>query len=243
MSADERHEHVDPELVALAALGEALDTETAAHLDACPECRQVLDELRLTVAVGRSSIDDDLLVEPRAQVWATIADDLALADRSPFAPAPTVSSAAPAALPRQRRRRRGLLIAVAAVAVAAVTVGVVAVWNRSFRTTEIASARLDPLPGWLGADGDAVIEETPDGSREVRVTLEAGDEDGYREVWLLTADAKSVLSLGVLNGQSGTFAIPADVDLAEYGVVDISLEQPDGDPTHSGDSIVRGSLS
>jgi hypothetical protein len=36
--------------------------------------------------------------------------------------------------------------------------------------------------------------------------------------------------------------IPESVDLARYSVVDISAEPVDGDPTHSGDSIVRGAL-
>ena len=32
------------------------------------------------------------------------------------------------------------------------------------------------------------------------------------------------------------------VDLARFSVVDVSAEPLDGDPTHSGDSIVRGAL-
>ncbi|MDO5663474.1 MAG: anti-sigma factor, partial [Brachybacterium sp.] len=49
--------------------------------------------------------------------------------------------------------------------------------------------------------------------------------------------------LGALDGGHGTFTIPHGVDLAEYSVVDISLEHADGDPSHSGDSWVRGQLS
>ena len=76
---------------------------------------------------------------------------------------------------------------------------------------------------------------------EVRLDAAAAD-GGYREVWLINADATALVSLGVLEGAQGTFPIPADVDLSEYVLVDISQEPADGDPTHSGDSIVRGEL-
>jgi len=38
-------------------------------------------------------------------------------------------------------------------------------------------------------------------------------------------------------------ASAADVDLKNYVLVDVSQEPVDGDPNHSGDSIVRGELS
>ncbi len=45
-----------------------------------------------------------------------------------------------------------------------------------------------------------------------------------------------------LEGTEGRLPIPASVDLDDYAVVDVSAEPLDGDPTHSGDSIVRGIL-
>jgi hypothetical protein len=36
--------------------------------------------------------------------------------------------------------------------------------------------------------------------------------------------------------------VPADVDLRDYVLVDVSQEPLDGNPAHSGDSIVRGQL-
>ena len=36
--------------------------------------------------------------------------------------------------------------------------------------------------------------------------------------------------------------LPAGISLADYPVVDISAEPYDGDPTHSTDSVVRGTL-
>ena len=66
---------------------------------------------------------------------------------------------------------------------------------------------------------------------------------GYEEVWLISSDLKRLISIGVLSGQQGRFDIPADVNLKEYPIVDVSDEKLDGDPAHSGDSIVRGTLS
>ncbi len=38
-------------------------------------------------------------------------------------------------------------------------------------------------------------------------------------------------------------ALPADVDLAEFPVVDVSAEPYDGNPGHSAVSVTRGTLS
>ena len=52
-----------------------------------------------------------------------------------------------------------------------------------------------------------------------------------------------LISLGVLDSRhSGTFPVPADVDVASYPFVDVSLEPLDGNPAHSSDSVVRGTL-
>lgn len=148
------------------------------------------------------------------------------------------------------RRRRRVWLPVAAAACAVGVVGGIAggAWWQSTRApapeTVIAQAQLDALPGWT-ASGSAAVEESADGRREVVVDLSDGDGDGtaLREVWLLTADATGLVSVGLLDGSTGRFSIPAGVDLAEYPVVDVSAEPDDGNPAHSGDSIVRGTLS
>ena len=65
---------------------------------------------------------------------------------------------------------------------------------------------------------------------------------GFREVWLLTPDVSGLISVGTLEGTSGRFDLPDGLDLDEFSVVDVSEEQFDGNPAHSGDSIVRGPL-
>ena len=145
-----------------------------------------------------------------------------------------------------RRRRRWLPLAAAACAVGLVGGIAAGAWWQATRPPApvpvIAEAQLDALPGWT-ASGSAAVEENTDGRRDVVVDLTEGDDSaGLREVWLLTADATGLVSVGLLDGSSGRFSIPADLDLSQYPVVDVSAEPDDGNPAHSGDSIVRGTL-
>ena len=146
----------------------------------------------------------------------------------------------------RRRRRRWLPLAAAACAVGLVGGIAAGAWWQATRSPApvpvIAEAQLDALPGWT-ASGSAAVEENADGQRDVVVDLTGGDDGvGLREVWLLTADATGLVSVGLLDGSSGRFSIPADLDLSQYPVVDVSAEPDDGNPAHSGDSIVRGTL-
>ena len=51
-----------------------------------------------------------------------------------------------------------------------------------------------------------------------------------------------MVSLGVLDGDHGSFAVPADLDLSAYDQVDVSQEPYDGNPAHSTESLARGRL-
>ncbi|MEI5584898.1 MULTISPECIES: anti-sigma factor [unclassified Agromyces] len=106
----------------------------------------------------------------------------------------------------------------------------------------LASAELDSFPGWDDAVGSATVEEV-DGTRTVVVDLDATVPAGeVREVWLIRSDASGLVSLGLLEGANGRFTVPEGIDLDEFTLVDVSAEPVDGDPAHSGDSIVRGEL-
>jgi hypothetical protein len=138
------------------------------------------------------------------------------------------------------------VIAAAVVGVVAgIALGVIAtgiLGTRPGEQTVVASATLDAFPGW-SSSGSALLEEDDAGLRSLVVDLDAEvPPTEVREVWLLRSDASGLVSLGLLEGSSGRFVVPDGIDLAEFTVVDVSAEPVDGDPAHSGDSIVRGEL-
>ena len=267
--------HVDPDVLALLALGEPVASPAEdEHIAACAACAGALQELRTTAAVGRAARNSEPLLTPPPRVWDGIAAQLGLPDEvrpqsagervaspvggapgggTPSADAPPADAPpadgppAPVPLAERRSRRRLLVpVLVAAAAVVAVALGIPALQSalRPPEPTVVAEATLEAFPDWQGARGAAVLEELPDGTRQVEVTLDAAvGDDGFREVWLLRDDASDLVSLGVLEGSAGTFTVPAGVDVGEFSLVDVSEEPRDGDPAHSGDSIVRGSLS
>jgi anti-sigma-K factor RskA len=88
------------------------------------------------------------------------------------------------------------------------------------------------------------------GEEQMQVSLEGVGElsDGdYLEVWLLDPDGTRLVSLGGLTpvdgGYRGTFTVPSGLPFAEFSTVDVSVEQWDGDPGHSKQSVLRGSLA
>lgn len=248
--------HLDPEELALLALGEEAAPGARAHLEACPECAQQLVELGHAAGLGRAA-RSVVLESPPAAVWQRIAGELDLERQSvapavaeaPVVPAASVVAEVPTGRHRPERRRRrpsrrwaGTLVA----AFSALALGVAGgAWWQASRSDEavvVARADLAAFPGWQGASGRAELEDVS-GERQLVVHLDAdSDSDAYREVWLIAADASGLVGLGVLEGAEGRFTVPDDVDLAEYSLVDVSEEPLDGDPAHSGDSIVRGPL-
>ena len=253
-------QHVDPEILALIALGEdgpdVVGPHERAHLDACAECQEESADLAAVTALART-VRTDELEHPSPEVWARISAELGL--DAPAAPAPAAPAPAaqpPVALPpaRSERRHRGAarhrwgLVAAAASVALVLGVGAGIVWDRATTQgptdTVIAQASLDALPDWPDASGQATIETAPDGTRQAVISMDAPPgADGYREVWLIAEDLSGLTSLGVLKGSEGRFDIPDDLDLAAFPLVDVSQEPLDGDPAHSGDSIVRGSLT
>jgi hypothetical protein len=258
--------HIDPERLALFALGEPVATpDESEHLADCAMCVDDLAALRHAALAGRSTMDVGELESPPESVWLRIVDELAIGSTM-TRPAPVGVSVAPRragdsdaprvdAVPPTRRergadaepaRRGGVwkLWALAASFALIASAGL-GVWVIGQRTafTEVAEASLAPFPDHPGAEGTAVVEEQSDGSLAVRVALSAdAAPDTFREVWLIKADASDLVSLGVLEGTEQTFAVPAGVDLNDFVLVDVSQEPVDGPPTHSGDSIVRGEL-
>jgi anti-sigma-K factor RskA len=234
--------HLEPDLLALLALGEdAASPEQRAHLTACPECAGELRRLQRTVAAGRGLDGVPPLETPAPRVWAGIAEELGL----PAGAEPSQAVARPAAVVPLRPGAgsgRRIVLAAAAAAVVLLVGGLGVVLLRS-ATDPIASARLVPFPDWQGESGTAVLERRPDGGQVVDVhTSVRPDGRTDHEVWLMTPGAKRLVSLGMLHGTSGRFAVPTGLDVHRFRFVDVSDEPRDGDPAHSGDSIIRGAL-
>jgi Anti-sigma-K factor rskA len=150
-----------------------------------------------------------------------------------------------------RRRRTAVLLGVAAT-VLGVLVGILGtLLVTGLRATDggsdiEASASLAPLPdGPPGGSGTARIVPTDSGRQlEVSVSGLTQEPERYYEVWLLDAAGERLYSLGALGRDlAGSFPVPADVDLAEFPVVDVSAEPYDGNPGHSSVSVSRGTLS
>ncbi|RBY87526.1 anti-sigma factor [Blastococcus sp. TF02A-26] len=243
-------QHCTPEDLALAALGEPLTGADAAHLDGCAACTAEVASLRRSVealAVPEFSAHGPA-VAPPAHVWTAIAAATGVtatpegsARVVPEEPARTVE-----VVPLRPRRSR-LLLAAAAAGVVGVGIGAGAVVlgdrDDEETTVAVAAAQLDPL-GENRASGEAEVVERPDGSRVLRLDLDAdAPEEGYLEVWLIDPDVVGMVSVGVVSAGTEELELPADLDVDAFPIVDVSVEPLDGDPSHSGVSVARGQLA
>jgi len=228
--------HIDPERLALFALGEpGVTAAESEHLAGCAVCVDEFGALRHAAIAGRATLSVGELETPPEIVWQRIVAELALGDSPP--------PGAPSRGSRRRMAWRGWALAASFALIAALGLGGWALTQR-LAPSGVAEASLAAFPGHPDAAGTAIVEEGPDGQLELRVQLAADEApDTFREVWLITADASALVSLGVLEGREQTFPIPTGVDLRDYVLVDVSQEPADGDPEHSGDSIVRGELT
>jgi hypothetical protein len=183
----------------------------------------------------------------RAALWTAIVDDAkAEADaEAGDARGPTTVLDLPQ-LREPRARRQWPLLAAAAVLslVAGTGIGLGFAWRDAGDPapgTTLASFDLDALAPGVAATTATLTQVGTD--RAVLVDLaRLPTIDGFHEVWLLSADATRLVSLGPVR-TDGTYIVPANVDLIELPVLDVSAEPSDGDPGHSGDSLLRGQVT
>jgi hypothetical protein len=103
------------------------------------------------------------------------------------------------------------------------------------------TSTLEPLEGHVTTG--TLSMSGPPSSESLSVELRDADPgDGFLEVWLLDAKTGGMVSLGVLDGDRGSYAVPPGLDLAAYDQVDVSREPYDGDPAHSKVSLARGQV-
>jgi anti-sigma-K factor RskA len=257
--------HLDEELLAQWALdGDGPDAAAADHLQRCERCRDSLTELRAIAGV-RGQLPR--LERPPADLWQRIGAELDLQAKPPGssraqrsaasadqqAPTPDDGNHAErsgAATPLRRApakwRSRGLAVAASVAAVLGIGAGVIGTLLVTSDDNQPPPAeaviQLQPLAGKSG-DGSADLIRGDAGSELKVAAAGLDDSQGFYEVWLINEDGKRMVSLGVLNPRTGgTFQIPADITEQGYRIVDVSLEPDDGNPEHSHDSIIRGTL-
>jgi anti-sigma-K factor RskA len=204
----------DDELV-LVALGEPV--EAAAHVNGCTPCGTEVEALRRVVDIARSA-DDSALGAPSDQGWTEIDAHRRWSSKA---------------------RLRPLLAVAASVVViaAAAAVGI----GRAGDSSELPMAV---------AELEALAEVRPAHVRMLRsaegIVLELDmalpPTDGYYELWLIDDAVTGMVSLGPVPPDGSRVLLPDGLDVSGFPIIDVSAEHFDGDPTHSGDSVLRGRL-
>ncbi|MEV7243016.1 anti-sigma factor [Streptomyces sp. NPDC093248] len=258
--------HTDEETLALMALGELPSDSDDLHLQTCPACRGELEALRRVVTASRAPDPEDFeLLEPPAELWTEIADELAVAQahagvvtavtegpRAVTAAAEEERTASPAehSTPTPRAARRPLLsrrarFSVALAACAALlgaTAGSTVTWWVTRGDSTAAAAHSRPLDSLRpSSTGYASLRGTG-AHRSLTIQVKGlPTTSGYFEVWLMDRSHTNLVSMGVLDPDGkATLPVPENIDLREYSVVDVSVQPYNGKPDHSGKSIVRG---
>ena len=247
--------HLDPDRLVMLALSEstAADDE-AVHLADCAGCRTEIDALKHVAGLGAETRSLRDLPPPPDRVWAGIAADVAHAGPAGHAPLRLPAAETPTRRTRRPRTARRWPVAVLSAAAAAVlavvgTVAVTRIVDRPVDPVVTAKAALAPLAtAPATARGDAWVLADD----ELRVDVSNLPlSTGYYEVWLIDPDSDGLMkSIGSLPNRTDvtdrtdvTLPIPPGTDLNRYRLVDISAEPHDGKPTHSGDSLLRGTLT
>lgn len=250
------HSHPDPDSLALHALGEpALTGVDLTHIASCPGCVRSLAAMRDTVDLVRGAAHQPL--QPAAvpeRVWDAVATELGLSQgvralaRRSGATGATGAAQHPSEQPRRVRRQRGRWAAGLAIAAAGAAVGVAGtLLSGGTGGQEVLLARSEVL-GVAGGDaaGEARLLSAEDGARrlELEFTGMPPSDGSYHEAWLIDPGSGAIVSLGPVDLSSDvvSLTVPRGLDPDVYSLVDVSAEPYDGDPSHSGVSLVQGSL-
>ncbi len=137
-----------------------------------------------------------------------------------------------------------LSIAAATLLLVGAVIAIVNVSYDDSSLTEVASAVMtdEGLPVATSATANARFL-CADESCFVQVDLTALPDAGADdlELWVINNDVSDMHSLGTVTSD-GRFSLPQGVTADDFPIVDISIEPRDGDPTHSGQSVLRGSF-
>jgi hypothetical protein len=204
--------------------------------------------------LGSLTEEDREFTTPPTGLWDMIANELGVddagsrparlavvdpADEATEQPLATV-------VPLTPRGRWGLAFIAGAAALVAMVVSF-ATWRAVSDKDDVTVIASVPISSeGLGTSSELtgraeLIEE--DGV--LYIQLDVGDlpsPDGYIEAWLIDTDVQGMYPLGAVNGDV-RLPVPHGVEPTDFPIVDLSVEPLDGDPTHSGVSILRGQLT
>jgi hypothetical protein len=252
--------HVADDLPALLA-GECGRQQTltlAAHLRACPECREELVSVVVASSVLRSAARAEQLPaqrspaeQPPAQTLppitptsssTSVSPDLEISDTPEWLT--RISRRDPGRPSHRRPHHRRRLAAVAAAVVVVAGAVAAALGLAGSGPAVLTRAALHPLQAPAGASGKVTVTAAT-GARDVQVStagLPAPGQGHYYEVWLLDPATLKMMPMGALppSGQA-SFSVASGLTTG-YSAVDISLQANNGNPAHSAVSVLRGTL-
>lgn len=222
-------DHCNEELFGLLSgeLDREETTRVVRHLRECAECTAEL--VSTAVAFG------SLRAARRSE------DTLAIA-ASPLVQ--EVVLAAPPELRHRRARTHLRSFAAAAALIVLVAVGTVLAFGRASSPPVYALATLHHMDAPASAAGRVTVRSTSRVKEMDVVTsgLPAAPANHYYEVWLLQPSTNKMLPVGLLPPSGkGSYAVAGAI-MSQYSAVDISLQTNDGNPVHSKDSVLRGTV-
>ncbi|MEI7992004.1 MAG: anti-sigma factor [Actinomycetota bacterium] len=196
-------------------------------------------EVDLRVSLRSLTQADRERLQAPEHLWSRIEAGLRSAVSEQAADAPRAK-----VIPLRRQRRVVAVVGVSVLAACAALAIPLALNGRE--TAKLLAAA--PLSN----AGLAAFDTTPEGSARlvesrgqtyleisVRNVPERAGE--HLELWMIDTSVQGMVSLGPYTG-SHRYAVPDGISAEAFPVVDLSLEPGDGVPTHSGVSVVRGTL-
>lgn len=223
-------DHVIDELASLVA-GDLSRIETeavVAHLRECDECRRHLVANVAASAALRSAVRNAPELFP-------------VEAEAPVEPPAVVEAPVAAPAPKARVHRPWRWVAAAAAAAVVIGGAFFAGSRLTEPPTSQARAALHVVNPSANGGGEVVMR-TREGKTNMLVTatgLQALSDDRFYEVWLFDPHSGKMLAVGVLGpGGKSTYSLPQSL-ISQYQVVDISLQQNNGNPSHSADSVLR----
>jgi len=226
-----RHPWTDLPGLVRGELPPATAVAVGSHLTGCDPCRRDL----AAVAFASSALRDAASLEFPAPDLPPLPANALASRTGGLPPPPSV---------RRNRRRRGRWLLGAAAVLLALALGIGGL--TAGRDRDAGRGQTVTLAAPAAGGPSAQVRMRGAGDDQV-MTMTARDlprppAGAWYEVWLV-GDTGELFPVGVLapDGE-GIWSLPADV-AARYRAIDVSLETADGDPSHSGRSVLRGSYA